>query len=623
MLGAHVYAEQHGVETLLEALAYELLSEQPQEPLTYLGSLLDCMARESAHLQGTNYSMLIQRVKAMFQAGRVHHGACGGTDPNAQLSTFLPGVTKGKGKMKGPPPPASKEDTATRKGKGNGKVGPMLPPPKSQGKGPPLCKAAANPQARTVKMTAIEALTFRALPSQQQDGSWEASTLGWSEIATESTLFTTIFVLQLWQMWIEHRRKHNPEMDVQDHAKSFSKSAIHGEAWLTDAQDWLAANQDSTSEMRDEVEGRARALAERMFPSWESRSYKVTQPTKEAMEAKQQEMKEKAQREQEEAAAQLRHWQTLTPCDIYDVPWQTVMKSMYVDGGSGGAILVEVEGGKAVCVKPKAMMAVAEYIAEYVANVLQVHVAKCRVVSAAEDEFLKICMALNSDTHHGSFNMHAQIYSTKNFLGILEFVPGFALMGAQAGSALKTSHRALFIGLGKLCSLDLILNNMDRMPLPIWSNHGNLSNVMIVGDSIIGIDQQVNPIEGVGLDQYVAKLRSLAMTVCRIESLTKTDGVDDLAAVSVRIEQALLENCGVKLEAESTVLVFQGMREGLQDVARLWKSGDFKKCLDNAEAAAVECFHACTTDVGLTRVSLMTEFLERIAREVSSAVEEL
>merc|ERR1719161_998271 len=101
------------------------------------------------------------------------------------------------------------------------------------------------------------------------------------------------------------------------------------------------------------------------------------------------------------------------------------------------------------------------------------------------------------------------------FVGILEFVPGFGLMGIEAQRILSNPNPQLLTGLGQICALDVVLNNMDRMPLPLWQNDGNLSNIMISADTLVGIDQQANAIvEGPGLDQYLKKLRDL------IEDLT-------------------------------------------------------------------------------------------------------
>merc|ERR1719453_2377157 len=95
-----------------------------------------------------------------------------------------------------------------------------------------------------------------------------------------------------------------------------------------------------------------------------------------------------------------------------------------------------------------------------------------------------------------------------------EFVPGFGLMGIEAQQAVSNPSHELLTALGELCAFDVVLNNMDRMPLPLWQNEGNLSNIMVSGATIVGIDQQVNAVmEGPGLDQYLKKLAALIVDI--------------------------------------------------------------------------------------------------------------
>ena len=83
---------------------------------------------------------------------------------------------------------------------------------------------------------------------------------------------------------------------------------------------------------------------------------------------------------------------------------------------------------------------------------------------------------------------------------MLEFVPGTSLDTAVA--AMEAASLDLFADLGQLCALDLLLNNIERVPLPCRRNAGNLTNAIITpAGRLVGIDQQVNHIEpGPGLD---------------------------------------------------------------------------------------------------------------------------
>jgi hypothetical protein len=266
------------------------------------------------------------------------------------------------------------------------------------------------------------------------------------------------------------------------------------------------------------------------------------------------------------------------------------------------------------------MMAVSEFMAAHIASHIGVRVAKHRVLYWATEEFWDLSGALqNAPTMVVGHEAKVKSIITgtsgngdainREFLGILEFVPGFGLMGIEAQQALEHPSHQLLTALGELCALDVVLNNMDRMPLPLWQNDGNLSNIMLSADTLVGIDQQVNAIvKGPGLDQYLKKLRDL------IEDLT-TGG----AKVKATIHQALLLNCGCDMSQERLTVIVTSLREKLRSVVELWRKGDIKQCLTNAMVAAMDVFGTATTEVGLSRIDLMCEFVCISCAEIEAA----
>jgi len=267
------------------------------------------------------------------------------------------------------------------------------------------------------------------------------------------------------------------------------------------------------------------------------------------------------------------------------------------------------------------MMAVSEFLAARVASLLGVRVAECRVVSWTDQEFMDISSSVQNaptmvEGHEtkvksvitGSTGCGNQL--NHEFVGILEFVPGFGLMGIEAQRILSNPNPQLLTGLGEICALDVVLNNMDRMPLPLWQNDGNLSNVMVSANGIVGIDQQVNPIvEGPGLDRYLERLRAL---------------VEDITAggkkVSAKLKQAFIENCGSDMSEEHLAVIISSLHQKLQHVAELWRSGEIQQCLVDAKDDAVACFGNATTEVGQSRLELMCEFLNRSCAEIEVAL---
>merc|ERR1711870_191859 len=126
------------------------------------------------------------------------------------------------------------------------------------------------------------------------------------------------------------------------------------------------------------------------------------------------------------------------------------------------------------------------------------------------------------------------------------------------------------------------MGNLDRIPLPVWQNEGNLGNVMVVqaGKSIVGIDQQVNLIApGVGLDRYTEKVKQIVLDASPTGNPT---------SIISKFKQAMLENCGAELSEEVCTHVVLGLREGFADIAKAWNSGDLRRALDQAEAACLD-----------------------------------
>ena len=62
------------------------------------------------------------------------------------------------------------------------------------------------------------------------------------------------------------------------------------------------------------------------------------------------------------------------------------------------------------------------------------------------------------------------------FFGILEYAPGHPLMGLDGNQVLASPAPDMLTELGSLCALDVLINNLDRVPLPVWQNEGDFSH---------------------------------------------------------------------------------------------------------------------------------------------------
>jgi len=129
--------------------------------------------------------------------------------------------------------------------------------------------------------------------------------------------------------------------------------------------------------------------------------------------------------------------------------------------------------------------------------------------------------------------------------------------------------RAFWCKVGALAALDVLINNMDRVPL-LWDNEGNTGNLMVVVDqqngdvvsSVVGIDQAVTAIVDTfvpGRRRYLDRVSKLAFAIfCgswEIDALSPeraaaNEVADKAAADRVAAEKA----AGEKLAAEMAAL---------------------------------------------------------------------
>jgi len=147
----------------------------------------------------------------------------------------------------------------------------------------------------------------------------------------------------------------------------------------------------------------------------------------------------------------------------------------------------------------------------------------------------------------------------------MEFADGCVMMGLPAhqllcGKDAFSDLPRLWHALGRLAAFDILINNFDRLPL-VWSNDGNLGNVMLGsrGGAVVGIDQAVHPINHVeGLENYKERVRKLVIAL-RGESDACLKGVQD----------AVFNNTAATLGQTELAAVRAGALEFLRNAAAL------------------------------------------------------
>merc|ERR1712194_805772 len=153
---------------------------------------------------------------------------------------------------------------------------------------------------------------------------------------------------------------------------------------------------------------------------------------------------------------------------------------------------------------------------------------------------------------------------------------------------LAAPKESLLRSLGGLCAFDVLINNMDRLPLPIWQNDGNLGNVMVTdtGSTITGIDQQINPIsQGPGLERYLSKIEEL---------ISRLQPGGDPKAIAIDLGQAFEVNCGAQLADASVHHVYDGVRDTFANIAAASRHGSLEKAIEDADQLCIERFDYVT-----------------------------
>lgn len=372
-----------------------------------------------------------------------------------------------------------------------------------------------------------------------------------------------------------------------------------GDSFLEVAQEWLAKQEGLPADLDDTV----MRLQREWFVTEAAKEVKSI--SKEERQRREEEARQRSESQRLKEAAREKFWRELASRSIEEVPWEALVRWRWCSGGMGGAVLAQIgeDGdvpGGCVVIKNLGLNGVAEVMAAELSVLVGVRCARCRCVAQEDDEVKRIATALLEKPGEGSTIDHVlKKQSVASYLCIMEFVPGSVVQGVQ-GNQLLLSEAApsILTQMGALVALDCLLNNVDRVPA-IWLNDGNLSNVMVTGTTVVGIDQQVNPIgdEG-GRARYLALLREFC-----------DDSVHRRVAspASKRIRTALLENTGVEFNDENFGALLDGAGAAFRKLAA--EKEVLLQAIKGLEHSMYRTFGASSTDVGLGRVELMTAFI--------------
>jgi len=225
-----------------------------------------------------------------------------------------------------------------------------------------------------------------------------------------------------------------------------------------------------------------------------------------------------------------------------------------------------------------------ELFAQRLAAALGVRVAALRPLGPEDGETatLRRCLQKLAPAVSDDGWLQVRQILSYPYLSLVEFVDGFGMMGMQAHNHLlqaRTDNAFHWFDLGRLMAFDMLINNFDRVPL-VWTNDGNLSNVMLGSSlgSVVGIDQAVAPITNEqGLLTYLRRIQRTVTEMHKGES-----GV--LAAV----KNAIYVNTAVELSTDEIRRLCDGCIDFVQHAVR--RAGDGQLSGQLAEIAdGVSC----------------------------------
>lgn len=204
--------------------------------------------------------------------------------------------------------------------------------------------------------------------------------------------------------------------------------------------------------------------------------------------------------------------------------WARTIKSASLpEEGSGGVIFVKFKAEQypPVVVKGTSTL-VQEIFALELANALKINVPRYYIVNFTQRAFREIQYNLRSKV--GARGCVVEKELNRPFLLVMEQINGKSIfeLATENGKEPEQIKQTIsnYFGnskylkqIGKILLLDVLLNNLDRMPL-IWDNEGNLENLLFSKEteSVYAIDQAIYPVSKKlekNYNEYLRKVTNL------------------------------------------------------------------------------------------------------------------
>jgi len=257
--------------------------------------------------------------------------------------------------------------------------------------------------------------------------------------------------------------------------------------------------------------------------------------------------------------------------DLSKIDWASTKGVERSESGAEGVFFVQTGEG-AVVIKGSKSMA-GEVFSSLLTMYFGISVPKCRILKNEGEEAHLMLESLKKVDP--SWRIITNLYDLV-YLLLKEFVHGEALERLDwekasdifgEGGELSENGKLRLQELGALVVIDMLTNNGDRFPIPIWGNQGNAGNVMFSPHlgTVMSIDSQImaiSPQYPEELQQYLKKVDTFVQHVIANDNVC----VNDLG----RISGFILNICQYDIGSKG----IQEIRKGVLKAIRLVDEGD-------------------------------------------------
>jgi hypothetical protein len=162
--------------------------------------------------------------------------------------------------------------------------------------------------------------------------------------------------------------------------------------------------------------------------------------------------------------------------DLAEVDFATVSEVSASSGGSGGVFFVTFETGKKGVLKGTTETS-RELFATRILRRLGVASPHCRPLCFSTLEYKEMKDALAAHCK-GELLYRAKKRLNRPQVLLFEYVKGQSLLEIYPSDP-RLQEESVLRKLGELMAIDVLFNNLDRLPLGVWRNEGNFGNVLL------------------------------------------------------------------------------------------------------------------------------------------------